>query len=77
MYNAVSLAAVIVVVVAVVALLPPHLRGIVRGKTYRMPPGPPRQPIFGNLLPWLKSRKSGAFIPWVSSGIRHLATVSC
>lgn len=77
MYNAVPLGALIVVVVAIVALLPPHLRGFARGKSYKMPPGPPSQPIFGNLLPWLRARKSGAFIPWVSSDITLPVTLNC
>lgn len=50
---------------AFILLLPPHRKGLLRGRRYVMPPGPSGRPIVGNLLQWLKARNGGTMVPWL------------
>lgn len=46
-------------------LLPPHRQWLFLDGQFVMPPGPPGQPIVGNLLEWLKACNGNTMAPWV------------
>ncbi|KAI1142680.1 cytochrome P450 2C31 [Hypoxylon sp. FL0543] len=48
-----------------IVLLPPHKRGVLLGRRYRMPAGPQGHPIVGCLLQWLRVRNGGSLGPWL------------
>ncbi|KAK3316401.1 cytochrome P450 [Apodospora peruviana] len=61
------------VVAAYIQFLPPHKRGNIffgRGR-YNLPPGPADQPLVGSLLPWLRARNGGQWVPWLVEQARY------
>lgn len=47
-------------------LAPPHQRTLLRRKQWQLPPGPPGYPLIGNLLEYLRARRSPTtFIEYV------------
>ncbi|CAJ2509532.1 Uu.00g145580.m01.CDS01 [Anthostomella pinea] len=61
----------LLLVAAYVTILPPHSRGILRGRRYVMPPGPKGRPVVGSLPDWLQARREGNMVPWLVKQAQH------
>lgn len=61
------IALLLIPVVLLIQLRPPHKRALLLGRKYELPRGPRGRPVTGNLLDWLHDRNGGNMVSWVGS----------